>query len=305
MKRKLVQQGPSTLMVSLPISWVKANNLKKGDEVEIKEEDKWLQLFAREYQKPYEKRYFDFEKVVRLTERIINSCYRKGIDEIQIKFPNSDVFHEIQNALQEVVGFEIVEQTENTCVLKSVSSSGIEEFDAILRRMFLMLMEMSELILDALQKKEFDRLQEIKLLEITNNRFSAFLRRLLNKSVYKDRITTVQLYILSRDLEKIADQYKHICTYCYKNKIILTKESAQLFDEINKYVRHFYNLFYDNNLEKIQQFVLQKDKLMQKCLELIDKAILDKNRNMHVIHNLTNILQITFDLVSLIFVLTL
>ena len=33
MQRKVIQQGPSTLMVSLPSKWVKENNIKKGEEL--------------------------------------------------------------------------------------------------------------------------------------------------------------------------------------------------------------------------------------------------------------------------------
>ena len=35
MKRKVVQQGPSTLMVSLPAKWAKRLGIKKGDEINI------------------------------------------------------------------------------------------------------------------------------------------------------------------------------------------------------------------------------------------------------------------------------
>ena len=35
MQRKVIQQGPSTLMVSLPSKWVKENNIKKGEELTV------------------------------------------------------------------------------------------------------------------------------------------------------------------------------------------------------------------------------------------------------------------------------
>ena len=39
MKRKLVKQGPATLMVSLPVKWLQSQNLNKGDEVDIEVKD--------------------------------------------------------------------------------------------------------------------------------------------------------------------------------------------------------------------------------------------------------------------------
>jgi len=37
MKRKLIEQGGGTLMVSLPSRWIRDFELEKGDEVEIEE----------------------------------------------------------------------------------------------------------------------------------------------------------------------------------------------------------------------------------------------------------------------------
>ena len=35
MKRRVIKQGPSTLVVSLPISWVKSLSVQKGDELDV------------------------------------------------------------------------------------------------------------------------------------------------------------------------------------------------------------------------------------------------------------------------------
>ena len=39
MKRKVAQIGPATLMVSLPSKWVKRNKVKKGQEVDVIEDN--------------------------------------------------------------------------------------------------------------------------------------------------------------------------------------------------------------------------------------------------------------------------
>ena len=38
MRRKVIKQGPSTLMVSLPSKWVKNKNIKRGDEINLFEQ---------------------------------------------------------------------------------------------------------------------------------------------------------------------------------------------------------------------------------------------------------------------------
>ena len=35
MKRKVVQHGPSSLIVSLPNEWIKKNKIKKGDNLDV------------------------------------------------------------------------------------------------------------------------------------------------------------------------------------------------------------------------------------------------------------------------------
>ena len=35
MQRKVIQQGPSTMMVSLPGTWIKENAVKKGDFIDL------------------------------------------------------------------------------------------------------------------------------------------------------------------------------------------------------------------------------------------------------------------------------
>ena len=44
MRRKLIQHGLSSLTISLPRKWVKENNLKKGDEIEVEDSE----IFRRE-----------------------------------------------------------------------------------------------------------------------------------------------------------------------------------------------------------------------------------------------------------------
>ena len=51
MKRKLVRQGSSTLMISLPSKWVKSNNLDKGSEIDIDEKENVLEISVERKEK--------------------------------------------------------------------------------------------------------------------------------------------------------------------------------------------------------------------------------------------------------------
>ena len=299
MKRKLVQQGPTTLMVSLPSQWIKQNNLKKGNDVDIEQEKDSLMIYAKAPETKYETVNIDLSELPRLTERIITSHFNKGTDEIHIKFPNSNTFNKIQKAMDFIVGFEIIEQKENSCILKSISTFSMDDFDKMVRRVFFMLFDMSDSLLDALKKKEYQRLEKIALLEETNNKFTNFCKRLLNKNIYKDQKTTNVMYVIVRYLEKLADEYKYICQHAKKGKVV-DKEVISLLENTNKYIRQFSNLLYKGNLKDIQDFVLTRDKLIPQC-----KLLLKKNKNTVITHSLMNIIQTTFHMVSEIFLLNL
>ena len=42
MKRRIIKQGNNSYTLTLPISWIKENHLRGGDEIEIDEEDSKL-----------------------------------------------------------------------------------------------------------------------------------------------------------------------------------------------------------------------------------------------------------------------
>ena len=55
MKRKVVQQGPATLMISLPKDWVDENSVKKGQEMNIEPDGKRL-IISPDFVKPIKKK---------------------------------------------------------------------------------------------------------------------------------------------------------------------------------------------------------------------------------------------------------
>ena len=52
---------------------------------------------------------------------------------------NVNVITVVHNEVNRLVGYEIIQQRENFCIIKDISNSSIQEFDTILRRVFLLL----------------------------------------------------------------------------------------------------------------------------------------------------------------------
>ncbi len=273
MKRKINRVGQNTLTVSLPAKWVKKSGIKAGDEVELFEKNNILQINAGQIKKN-EKRRAKTDHFGFFHQNFISSAYHLGYAEIKAKFKCGTEFKRIQERLNNYTGFEIVEQDENSCLIRDLGSPQQMEFDNILRRTFILLLDMSERCQDAISKKEFERLDEIRLLEAMNNKFTDYCRRVINTRGYNDQNRANIIYTLIADLERLADEYKRICDYFYKERKPITQGLIKTFGDINKYLRNYYELFYKYDQEKLE-YEIDKGK---KITETLEKAIQSNNK---------------------------
>ncbi|MBR9691760.1 hypothetical protein GOV06_03150 [Candidatus Woesearchaeota archaeon] len=294
--RKLISFGKTSFIISLPKSWVLKNKLKKGDLIAVEEDKGHLVLHpeADPTGKQLERAELNISKLGLMTSRYLHALYKKGIDELDISFDDPKLIEHVQNALgKEVVGYEIIDQRQNKCIIKNITG-GLEGFGQILRRMFLMLISMADESLDALNKKELERMRNIALLEESNNRFTTSCRRILNKKGYeKGKIGP--LYYIIEDAENIADQYKYLCNYFYDRKdknLKLSKDMLDSYKEVNDMLRAFYELFYKFDSSKIVKIGDARKKLVNKFMNIIETS---SNKTERVVaHNLLIISQKIF-----------
>ena len=291
MKRKVSLIGPSTLMVSLPSKWVKKYNVKKGDEMTVLEDGDKLTVTSGPINRELSIN-LDSSDLGIVSKHFISYLYQKGYDEIEIKFDSPDTFKQIQKSLVDLLGYEIINQTKNSCIIKSVFDSKKQEFDNILRRTFLILLDMAESCYDTVEKGEYSSLDEIKLLEKTNNKLTDFCKRTLSKEGCEDKC--VFLYVIIRDIEKIADSYRNICDIFIANpKVSVSKQSLDLFKEVNSYLRLFYELFY--KFDKNKAIILHDKKgiMIKKAKKLFETKSKEESV---LLHELITLIQLIFDL---------
>ncbi len=261
MKRKVSLIGPSTLMVSLPSKWVEQNKIKKGDELDIELLEQELIISSKPKQPDYKKIDLDEKSLGFITKNILAYLYHKGYDEIRINFNHENDKRFVLSKINELIGYEIVSETQDTITIKNVSEPKPEEFDNILRRTFLLLLEMAKGCYDSLAALDTDKLGEVALLESANNRYTDYCKRTINKFGYKERANSSLIYIIIRDLEKIADIYKSICMYFLKNGADkLDKILLDTLKNTNYLLKLFYELYYKFDVKKAEEFKLIYDK---------------------------------------------
>ena len=285
-------------MISIPSDWARKFGIRKGDELEIIEEER---RFFVSTQKELTKKSteINIDNLEPMVLRTIASLYKAGYDEVKVTFSDPEQVMQVQNSLKnEIAGFEIVEQGKTYCIIKNIEGPLEEGFEPILRRTFILLLTMAEESLEAIRKQDYADLQRLRFIEDSNNRFTTFCRRALSKKGYKDQAKIQFIYHIIDQLEKIADQYKYLFDYLMKEenaKHKLSAETLSYFQNTNKMLRNYYELFYNFDKAKVAEIGKLRKKLVQNVGSMLENA---GRKDAVVLHYLVLQVQEIFELVE-------
>ena len=292
MKRKLVKQGQKALTVTLPSSWVEKNNLNQGDEIDLLEMDDSLTISTEKTQ-PTKELIVDVSDLSpRIADRFMARAYQKGYDKITIKFDEPELMLAIKNKVPELMGFEILNISKNEIEVQVISNQLDLDFDIILRRAFLILMDMAKTCHDAWKSGDSKSLENIFHQDFDVNRFLYFCLRYLNKSRKVMSFGKSILYYLIESMEDLGDELKELG----KNLINIKtdKDVLAIISKMNEMFRISYEFFYTPEKSKaMAAFKLSKeikimvdDLLGTKNKDLI-KAIISIEFSIRIIYHLT------------------
>jgi len=296
MKRKVIKQGNNTLTVTLPRKWTSKHSVQVGDELEVEEHGSSLYI-GHNKERTLGEISVDIQGD-HFFRRSIFIPYSKGYDIIRVNFKNKSIPELIKKNLQYMLGFELVDQGENYCVLKNIAKGIEEEFDTIFNRMALIAASMGEDMYDALSKNEIERLENIRDLEGLSNKFNLFCRRILNTRGYKDPIKTNSLYRLSCSFERIADNFRDICTIFLSEKLKAKDEILNFLSEVNKHTQLNYKLVQKFDLETMYKFKTEETGLKKDALNLLKKM---KGSEALIVHHLLSIIEEGHDITEELF----
>ncbi|MDP3918317.1 MAG: hypothetical protein Q8Q35_00230 [Nanoarchaeota archaeon] len=241
MKRKVTLHGPTSLTISLPAEWVKINNILKGDELEIKMCGDSLIISPNK---------IDYAKSIdldisSLKENIINmllaGMHKNGYSTLNITC-NSQQLKIIQKRINSLLmGYEIVEVTDNGCIVKSISKIEDTDFNKLFKRVFLVTIVLGKSLVKYIENDQVNSYEDLLTMEETNNKLTNYIHRIINlKNSNKD---FSYIYVISWLQEKIADDYKRIA-FIISNKGKLSKKFIDCLKKVNKLEEDYFNLFY-------------------------------------------------------------
>ena len=150
-KRRVIQIAGSTQLVSLPRKWAIKNNIKKGDEIDVIEDGDKIIVSANDVKKS-EKVKLDINNYKLFVLRAVASLYKSGYDEVELKFDDFKLVKDLPQQINELLpGFEVLDQTTNSLLIKSVATEDNAEFDSALRRIFIVTVAMGRNIFEILE----------------------------------------------------------------------------------------------------------------------------------------------------------
>jgi len=302
MNRKIVRLGQSTLVVSLPLSWVRKRDLKPGESVNVEESVGKLIISGKGAIEPV-RGVLDVHEAGPLSRRLLAAMYKIGYDLVEVKFRDRAEMKDVEAAVDlEAVSYEIVSMDKTGCTIRSISELTGTEFDSLLGRTVFLLQTMSKDLTDAVRENDQARITGVKQLEKTNNKFTHLCRRALNKSGYEKPEKTALMYTIVEQLENIADRYKFLCIDLERNPAQpLMKETLQFFTLVDASVSDFCQLFMSYDMEKAKGFAASRKQIVEKGISIFEKGA--KPKDAIAVHHLLDIIDMIFDVLGPVFAL--
>lgn len=308
MKRKVVKHGPSTLIVSMPSGWAKKNNIVKGSEVDVLEEGKRL-IVSAEGSVDVQNMEVDID-VTGLDKTslmfTIRSLYRLGYDTVNLKFGNETLTHyrtgerlsvisTVHTEINRLIGFEVIKERENSCVIKDLQAASMRDFDQVERRIFLLLMDASAQLTEAAKVRNAKLLKTMEEKHDTITKFISYCLRLLNKNGYYIPMQTAYHYYIIATLDRVTDIIKYAARDLLEYNGKLHKNVIDLLEAVSRHLRLYYEIFYKYDKEKVVELSKSRYGIQEKLRKLPDSI---KTAEKRIALNMASIPEIVLDLVE-------
>jgi phosphate uptake regulator len=278
MKRKIIKQGHNTLTITLPNEWAKRFNLKPGDELNITEKEDCLSISAQKNEEISRAEIDISEMDIPTIWKYFMAVYREGYDEVKVIFKPWDVYESpykfiaaqavdikyeknpiqrtsvetIQDLTSRFIGFEVMEHHKNYCIIRDMGDISTKEFDSSFRRVFLLLLQMGEEIVETIKNNNTETVQHTHDIDINVDKFHDYCVRVLNKTGFKNVKKGHLMFSTLYLLEMLGDELKTIAHHLLED--IKDKKMNNLYEIAEmtlQQIRNYYDIFYNFNKSKV------------------------------------------------------
>lgn len=271
-----VMKSGSSLVISLPKTWVESVGLRGGDYVEIRIAGSSLVISPGVSEEPQSIGLKQVEDVGTTINKVV-AAYLLGYDSIDILVPKElrdDLERELLSVKDRLMGLEIVEEGEGRITLKVMVDPLEFKPAEILRRMWKLSDEMLEDSLNSLISSDLKSSKLLEMREEDMDRLYFYMVRILRKSAINPalgaalELSSLELLdyrLAAYFLENIADKAHELMRFIDVDQGKLQanmKKISQILIENN---HHSMDVFLNNNLNTLST--------MKKNLEELTKLL--------------------------------
>ena len=271
-RRKLVQQGTNTLMVSMPANWIKKHGLAKGNEVSLEQVEDTIVVMPGVSKISREATITlvgEHESTIRT---MITNVYRIGYDRITVRFSNNKQFEVLSDIVKtRLIGFDIMRKDKSQCIVESITEPSPEQFDGIMRKVFQNIGLLFDVTRQRLEGKETS--EDVDEIEERIQKYDNYCRRTIAKRIVHQQKSELfwsfvallihgqrEIYRVNRYLKKEAQPKAVLELFDIATELFTLTESAYMRRELAP-------LFKTHDIE---------NNLSSKGLALLDRPGIDK-----------------------------
>ena len=300
MKRKIIKQGHKTLTITLPRKWCERCGIEAGDEVDLMEAGSSLLLNCEKETDP-NKAEINVTGLDRISIAFyIRSMYRRGFDEITVKFDKPitryyrgdkevSVISAISHEVNRLIGVEIIDQKSNKVVIRDISADSFKDFDNLLRKVFLLIKESFDVLYTGLEQKRASLGEEVQANHDTATKFISYCLRLLNKRGHEDYKNTASYYSIILLLDMITDQVKYAARMMEGYSRKPHKDTIDMVGNLRKTFELFYQMYYNPDLDRYSHLGVMRDTILRKMERNLERLPV---REMMLVRDLSQMLHL-------------
>jgi phosphate uptake regulator len=271
--RKVIKLSTSTSVISLPTSWLKKNNIKKGDNLTVDEKDNLL-IISKQVTNVNKNISFSIKEInADLVWTIIDSIYMEGYAEINIETKNQEQKNKFIKIVQCFPGLIIYEEKGDIIKLKNISIQEDFDLQQIISRIRNLTISLIDDSLTAMKTETWDVVLNAKERDYIINTYVSMAFRHINKYGYSPTCAQGAISQYIKLLEMFADE---LCLVL--KKIGEQKEKNKQLQEVLGLVRELYRedviIFSKFSLTNLSYFDEKRQSLLKKTqtLEKIFRA---------------------------------
>ncbi|MBS3127698.1 AbrB/MazE/SpoVT family DNA-binding domain-containing protein [Candidatus Woesearchaeota archaeon] len=223
MKRKVNKVGNNTLTVSLPSKWAQKHQINAGDELEVIEQRKSLEIQLKTSLKRERKiAHLPIDKPLKhLVNRSLSTLYVLGFEEIEISFKEKKLYDQqedkyinideyLKSVMNKFLGMEVISQSPQKFTLHIfVKDFEEKELSIAQHRIYYLTKEFLETFI-AKMKQDFSSFHEQHYFFHDNiAKFNFYFQRILYFSELSEQ-KKAKMFALYTLIDKIMDTIRHL-----------------------------------------------------------------------------------------------